>query len=63
MYFSMLVYASCFIDLILQGHLARAQVEGEIKIRSFLKGNPKVKLSMNQDLVVGRETLDGNKSV
>jgi AP-4 complex subunit mu-1 len=45
-----------------QGHLSRAQVEGEIKIRSFLKGNPKVKLSMNQDLVVGRETLEGNKS-
>jgi len=44
------------------GHTARAQVEGEVRIRSFLKGNPKVKLSMNQDLVVGRETLDGNKN-
>jgi len=44
------------------GHLTRSQIEGEVKIRSFLKGNPKVKLSMNQDLVVGRETMDGNKN-
>lgn len=44
------------------GHVSRSQVEGEVRIRSFLKGNPKVKLSMNQDLVVGRETLDGSKN-
>jgi len=38
----------------------RAQVEGEIKIRSFLKGSPKIRLSMNEDLVVGKETAEGH---
>jgi len=42
-----------------QGHIVRAQVEGEIKIRSFLKGNPKIRLSMNEDLLIGKETAEG----
>jgi len=42
-----------------KGQIVRAQVEGEIKIRSFLKGNPKIRLSMNEDLQVGKETPDG----
>jgi len=38
------------------------QVEGEIKIRSFLKGSPKIRLSMNEDLMIGKEGTDGQQN-
>jgi len=41
------------------GGIVKQQIEGEIKMRSFLKGNPKISLTLNEDLQIGRETADG----
>ncbi len=36
------------------GYLANSAIEGCIQMKSYLKGNPALKLALNDDLVLGR---------
>lgn len=36
------------------GYLSHAQVDGSVQIKSYLAGNPPIKIKLNDDLIVGR---------
>ncbi len=37
-----------------QGYLLNSDIEGAIQMKSFLAGNPELKLALNEELVVGK---------
>eukprot|EP01087_Luapelamoeba_hula_P004597 TRINITY_DN14530_c0_g1_i1.p1 TRINITY_DN14530_c0_g1~~TRINITY_DN14530_c0_g1_i1.p1 ORF type:complete len:446 (+),score=73.19 TRINITY_DN14530_c0_g1_i1:127-1338(+) len=39
-----------------QGNVLRSEIDGFIKMHSYLKGNPEMRLGLNQDLVVGQSS-------
>lgn len=39
-----------------QGNLLRAEIDGYLKMTSYLQGTPEVRLALNEDLVIGRGT-------
>ena len=36
------------------GHVASSQVDGAIQIKSYLAGNPSIKIKLNDDLIIGK---------
>ena len=43
-----------FIFRVLQGTLIRCEINGQINMKSFLVGNPDIKLGLNEDITVGQ---------
>jgi len=42
-----------------QGHIVNASIDGSIMIKSFLAGNPELRLALNENLVIGRDRVSG----
>jgi AP-4 complex subunit mu-1 len=38
-----------------QGHVVNSSIDGSIQMKSFLAGNPELRLALNEDLVIGRD--------
>ena len=38
-----------------QGHVVNSSIDGSIMMKSFLAGNPELRLALNEDLVIGRD--------
>lgn len=39
------------------GNLLVSEVDGTIQVKSFLSGNPEIRVALNEDLVIGRQSL------
>ena len=42
-----------------QGHVVNASIDGSIMMKSFLGGNPELRLALNENLVIGRDRAGG----
>ena len=40
------------------GFVVNSSIDGTIQMKSFLSGNPELRLALNEDLVIGTHTLD-----
>jgi len=43
----------------LQGYILNSTIDGCIQMKSYLSGNPGLRLALNEDLVVGKENATG----
>lgn len=56
-----MLFSISFIYLILvkQGYILTSEIDGTIQMKSYLTGNPEIRLALNEDLSIGR----GGRSV
>lgn len=47
------------IKLFKQGYILTSEIDGTIQMKSYLTGNPEIRLALNDDLTIGR----GGRSV
>lgn len=40
--------------LSIQGYILTSEIDGTIQMKSYLSGNPEIRLALNDDLVIGR---------
>lgn len=40
--------------LIKQGYILTSEIDGTIQMKSYLTGNPEIRLALNEDLGIGR---------
>lgn len=40
--------------LVLQGYILTSEIDGTIQMKSYLTGNPEIKLALNEDVTIGR---------
>lgn len=50
---------SCTVIVSSAGSVLHQEVEGALVIKSFIKGHPKIKIGLNEDLRIGRATANG----
>lgn len=43
----------------IQGYILTSEIDGTIQMKSYLTGNPEIRLALNEDLGIGR---DGGRS-
>jgi len=46
-----------------QGNIVQSEIEGLLRITNFLQGNPEIRISLNEDLVIGRGNGYGSVTV
>jgi AP-4 complex subunit mu-1 len=46
-------------DACLQGYILNSTIDGCIQMKSYLSGNPALRIALNEDLVVGKENAGG----
>jgi len=45
---------SFLIFLMAQGYILTSEIDGTIQMKSYLTGNPEIRLALNDDLSIGR---------
>lgn len=45
---------SCISNFIIQGYILTSEIDGTIQMKSYLSGNPEIRLALNEDLGIGR---------
>jgi len=43
-----------FFIFIKQGYILTSEIDGTIQMKSYLTGNPEIRLALNEDLSIGR---------
>lgn len=43
----------------LQGYILTSEIDGTIQMKSYLTGNPEIKLALNEDVTIGRGGSSG----
>lgn len=48
--------------LFLQGYILTSEIDGTIQLKSYLTGNPEIRLALNEEVGIGRggESIYGN---
>ena len=49
------IYERINITFNSNGYVLNSSIDGSIQMKSFLSGNPPLKLALNEDLIVGRQ--------
>jgi hypothetical protein len=49
-----LVVLTLFFIIIKQGYILTSEIDGTIQMKSYLTGNPEIRLALNEDLSIGR---------
>jgi AP-4 complex subunit mu-1 len=44
---------SFLVFLIAQGYILTSEIDGTIQMKSYLTGNPEIRLALNEDLTIG----------
>lgn len=47
-------FSVLFAFSLFQGNIVQSEIEGLLRITNFLQGNPEIRISLNEDLVIGR---------
>jgi hypothetical protein len=45
---------------IFQGYILTSEVDGTIQMKSYLTGNPEIRLALNEDLSIGSSGVSGH---
>ena len=45
---------------IFQGYILTSEVDGTIQMKSYLTGNPEIRLALNEDLSIGSSTISSH---
>lgn len=40
-----------------QGYVLTSEIDGTIQMKSYLTGNPEIRLALNDDLYIGRDSI------
>lgn len=50
--------------LLKQGYILTSEIDGTIQMKSYLTGNPEIRLALNEDLNIGKDgrSIYGNSS-
>ena len=51
--------------LVMQGYILTSEIDGTIQMKSYLTGNPEIRVALNEDLSIGRggRSIHGNSVV
>lgn len=47
-----MIYLHCFF-FVYQGYILTSEIDGTIQMKSYLSGNPEIRLALNEDLRIG----------
>lgn len=51
---SLLINVIIIFVVIIQGYILTSEIDGTIQMKSYLTGNPEIRLALNEDLSIGR---------
>lgn len=54
LYFSQYIIGSHTSTLFTQGYILTSEIDGTIQMKSYLSGNPEIRLALNEDLSIGK---------
>ena len=49
-----LFFHDLYLIFIKQGYILTSEIDGTIQMKSYLTGNPEIRLALNEDLSIGR---------
>lgn len=50
----LVLHGFCKLIFDSQGYILTSEIDGTIQMKSYLTGNPEIRLALNEDLIIGR---------